>query len=159
MTTKNINAIGLATDHAKTTSEKLSLLLAGYSVFYQNLRGFHWHIKGREFFELHEKFEELYNNVSVKVDEIAERILTLGFEPEHRFAEYLKISEIKETGKESDGIEAVKNVLESFKILLILQREILDLAGENGDEGTNAMMSDYITEQEKLVWMYAAFLG
>ncbi|UBM58202.1 DNA starvation/stationary phase protection protein [Marinilongibacter aquaticus] len=154
----NLNAIGLQADKANDLAEKLNVLLANYSIFYQNTRGYHWNIKGDKFFELHVKFEELYDDLRLKIDEIAERILTLGESPAHNYSAYAAVSLIKESDKVSDGVEAVKGILESFKTLIILQRELLDLSGDADDEGTNALMSDYIREQEKLVWMYSAFL-
>lgn len=153
------NAIGLNQEKANELAEKLNNLLANYQVFYMNTRGFHWNIKGRKFFELHLKFEELYNDLVIKVDEIAERVLTLEATPMHTFTEYLKISDIKETNHISEGDAAIKNILETFKTLLIKQREILALAGDAEDEGTSALMSDYIREQEKLVWMYSSFMN
>ncbi|GAA5220028.1 Dps family protein [Membranihabitans marinus] len=155
---EKLNAIGLEVGQAKELEKKLNVLLANYSIFYQNTRGFHWNIKGNKFFELHVKFEELYNDLLIKIDELAERILTLGYTPEHNYSSYAKISSIKESGKVSDGYEAVQHILDAFKIVIVLQRELLDLSGEADDEGTNALMSDYIREQEKLVWMYSSFL-
>jgi starvation-inducible DNA-binding protein len=154
----NLNQIGLDVDKSKELAELLNDLLANYSVFYQNTRGYHWNITGDKFFELHLKFEELYNDLFEKIDEVAERVLTLGHNPDHKFTEYMKISEIKESKEVSDGYKAVQEILEAFKILLKKQRKLLVLSGEIDDEGTNALMSDYIREQEKLVWMYSAFL-
>lgn len=154
----NLNAIGLEKANAKMLAEKLNLLLANYSIFYQNTRGFHWNITGEKFFELHAKFEELYNDLFVKIDDVAERILTLGFQPEYRFSAYKNTAQLNEAENTADGIKAVEQVLEAFKTLLVQQREIMDLAGQANDEGTSALMSDYIREQEKLVWMYSAFL-
>jgi starvation-inducible DNA-binding protein len=153
-----LNAIGLNEAKTAELAEKLNVLLANYSIFYQNTRGFHWNIKGEKFFELHLKFEELYNDLLLKIDEVAERILTLGFAPEHNYSGYAQNSTIKESKKVSDGIEAVRQILESFKTVIILQREILSLSADANDEGTNALMSDYIRFQEKQVWMYSAFL-
>ena len=153
------NRIGLDKDGAKKLAEKLNVLLANYSLFYQNTRGYHWNIKGLKFFELHLKFEELYNDLLLKVDEVAERILTLGHTPEHNYSVYAKHSTIKESEKISDGLVAVEQILESFKTVIMLQREILSMAAEADDEGTNALMSDYIRMQEKLVWMYSSFLN
>lgn len=153
------NAIGLNQEKANKLAEKLNDLLANYQVFYMNTRGFHWNIKGRKFFELHLKFEELYDDLVIKVDEIAERILTLNATPMHTFTDYLKMSAIKETNHIADGDEAVQNILDTFKTLLVKQREILALAGDTEDEGTSALMSDYIREQEKLVWMYSSFMN
>jgi len=154
----NKNAIGLDNEKSKHLSAKLNELLANYSIFYQNTRGYHWNIKGEKFFELHVKFEELYNDLILKIDEVAERILTLGHTPNHNYTNYREISQIVESVEVSDGVKAVENILESFKTTIVLQRDILNLSSEADDEGTNALMSDYIREQEKSVWMYSAFL-
>ncbi|MBD3629523.1 Dps family protein [Cyclobacterium sp.] len=155
---ENLNAIGLDIQRSEELAKKLNVLLANYSIFYQNTRGYHWNIKGDKFFELHLKFEELYTDLQVKIDDIAERILTLGHAPQHRYSKYQAASAIQESQEVTDGMKAVENILASLKSILTLQRELLDLSGEIGDEGTNALMSDYIREQEKLVWMYSAFL-
>ena len=154
---KNIDRIGLDADKVRNLNEKLNDLLANYHIFYMNLRGFHWNIKGEKFFELHVKFEELYNDVILKIDEIAERILTLSGTPIHTFSDYLTIADIKEQKNLTGANETVASVLDSFKVLITKQRVLLELAGDADDEGTNALMSDYIREQEKLVWMYSAF--
>lgn len=151
--------IGLDSNQSKQLAEQLNTLLANYQVFYINARGFHWNITGEKFFELHAKFEELYNDLLVKIDEIAERILTLGHTPLHTFSDYISTSTIREAKHIADGKKAMQNVLDSFTNLISLQREVLELAGGAGDEGTNALMSDYIREQEKLVWMYSAYLN
>ncbi len=153
-----INAIGLDSTKAQDLAKKLNDLLANYSIFYQNTRGYHWNIKGEKFFELHLKFEELYNDLLLKIDEVAERILTLGHTPSHNFSDYKKISKIAESAQVSDGTEAVGDILASFQTIIILQRELLIVSNNAGDEGTNALMSDYIRAQEKLVWMYSSFL-
>lgn len=156
---KNMNQIGLDEIQAIQLIENLNDLLANYQVFYQNARGFHWNIKGDKFFELHLKFEELYTDLQTKIDEIAERVLTLGGTPMHTFADYLAKAQVKPVANVTDGKACVRSILETFTILLAKQRDILDLSAEANDEGTNAMASDYIRAQEKLVWMYNAFLG
>jgi starvation-inducible DNA-binding protein len=155
---KNENAIGLGLKESKDLSEKLNELLSNYSLFYQNTRGSHWNIKGEKFFELHLKFEELYNDLLLKIDEVAERILTLGHSPIHNYSDYKKLSTIKESKHVSDGKEAVEDILNSFKVVIVLQRSIMKLSDKAGDEGTSALMSDYIRAQEKLVWMYSSFM-
>ncbi len=156
---KGTNAIGLDTKKATKLVAKLNVLLANYSIFYQNTRGYHWNIKGEKFFELHVKFEELYNDLLLKIDEVAERILTLGASPAHNYSDYRKVASIKESKQVSDGITAIKDILDSFRTVIALQRELLGLSADAGDEGTNALMSDYIRAQEKLVWMYGAYLA
>lgn len=153
------NRIGLDAAKAKKLAELLNVLLANYQLFYINSRGFHWNIKGEKFFELHIKFEELYTDTQLKIDEIAERILTLEHTPNHTFTDFLKLSKIKEQKNVTDGVKAVNAVLSSFGVLLDIERQLLTLSAEANDEGTNALMSDYIRQQEKLVWMYSAYLS
>jgi len=155
----NKNLIGLDVDQAKELSDKLNILLANYQLFYINARGFHWNIKGTNFFELHVKFEELYTDALTKIDEVAERIRTLGQTPLHSFSDYLQTSTIKEVTNISNGEQAVAFVLEAFQKLIEIERELLDISSNAGDEGTNALMSDYLREQEKSVWMYSAYLN
>lgn len=154
-----LNRIGLDTAKSTELAELLNKLLANYSVFYQNVRGYHWNIRGEKFFELHAKFEELYNDLLMKIDEVAERILTLGQSPNHKFSDYLGESAVKESREVHDGFKAVEDILKAFQEILKQQRHILNLSAEIGDEGTNALMSDYIRQQEKLVWMYSAYLN
>lgn len=153
------NQIGLEPAETGLLATQLNDLLANYQLFYMNVRGFHWNIRGEKFFELHAKFEELYTDALLKIDEIAERILTLGYTPLHTYSDYLKQSHIKEYTGVSDGSIAVQHVLEGFRILLVKERELLKLSSEADDEGTNALVSDYIREQEKSVWMYSSFLS
>ncbi len=152
------NTIGIDKEKALNLSLRLNGLLADYQLFYQNLRGLHWNIKGREFFELHLKFEEYYDNAVIKVDEIAERILTLEGEPLHTFTDYLNISEIKEEKGVTNGIEGVNIIIDNFSILILKEREILSLAAEADDEGTVSLMSDYISETEKTLWMLNSYI-
>jgi starvation-inducible DNA-binding protein len=157
--TSSLNAIGLDAAKSEELAGLLNDLLANYSIFYQNVRGYHWNIKGEKFFELHLKFQELYNDLLIKIDDIAERILTLGHTPRHKYTDYVEISEVPESAEVADGLKAVENILRAFQVLLTKQRALLELSGEIGDEGTNALMSDYVREQEKSVWMYSAFLN
>ena len=153
-----MNKIGLDKEQSSELVDKLNDLLANYQVFYQNTRGFHWNIRGEKFFELHAKFEELYNDLQTKIDEIAERILTLGGTPLHTYDDYLKVSKVKSLMNVTKAKDCVESIVMSFGILLERQRIVLELSARYEDEGTNAMSSDYIREQEKLVWMYNAWL-
>ena len=137
--------------------QKENNLLADFMMFYQNTRGLHWNIKGEKFFELHLKFEELYTNLLLKVDEVAERILTLGVTPLHTFDDYKSIAKIENVKNVSDEKKGVQTILYAFEVLIVRQRELLNLSADAGDEGTNALRSDYIREQEKFVWMYSSF--
>jgi len=154
-----MNSIGLPKTQTHQIVEELNTLLATYSVLYMNTRGFHWNIKGREFFELHLKFEEIYNALMIQIDEIAERILTLEGTPVHSYSNNVKFSLIDEKVEIVNGKEALQSILGSYKVILGKQREILKLAADIDDEGTVSQMSDYIKLQEKEMWMYRSYLG
>ena len=154
-----LNTIGLDTKKTKDIASDLNELLADFQIYYQNLRGIHWNIKGKRFFDLHVKFEELYTDANMKVDEIAERILTLGETPLHTFEDYIKTAKVNVGKNISQDEKAVELIVESLTELLKIERMILNKTDEVGDEGTNSMMSDFITEQEKTIWMMKAWMG
>ncbi|MDX1270575.1 Dps family protein [Bizionia paragorgiae] len=154
-----LNSLGLDSKKTKEIAEDLNKLLANFQLYYQNLRGIHWNIKGKNFFDLHVKFEELYTDANVKVDEIAERILTLGETPLHTFDDYTKAAKVPVGKNVSKDDKAVELIVDSLSQLLKIERSILEKSGEASDEGTNAMMSDFITEQEKTLWMMNAWLN
>ncbi|MCA0132301.1 Dps family protein [Winogradskyella alexanderae] len=154
-----LNSIGLETVKTQELAAELNKLLANFQVYYQNLRGIHWNIKGKTFFDLHTKFEELYTDANIKVDEIAERILTLGEVPLHTFDDYSKAAKVPVGKNISKDENAVRLIVDSLTELLKIERSILHASDAANDEGTNAMMSDFITEQEKTVWMMKAWLG
>ena len=154
-----LNSIGLEVKAAKELAKELNGLLSNFQVYYQNLRGIHWNIKGKQFFNLHVRFEELYTDANIKVDEIAERILTLGETPLHTFGDYMKNVKIPIGKNIYKDDEAVKLIVDSLSELLKIERDILEKSGDANDEGTNSMMSDFITEQEKTVWMMKAWLN
>ena len=154
-----LTKIGLHQEQSKELAQDLNSLLANFQVYYQNLRSVHWNIKGPNFFALHEKFEEMYTEAQVQIDDIAERILTLGETPMHTFQDYLDNSKVKPAKNIHKDTETVKVVLDSLKEILTIEREILEKSGEMEDEGTNAMMSDFISGQEKTAWMLNSWLN
>ncbi|MCM4153497.1 DNA starvation/stationary phase protection protein [Arenibacter sp. N53] len=154
-----LNSIGLDISKSKSLSKDLNQLLANFQRYYQNLRGIHWNIKGKRFFDLHVKFEELYTDANLKVDEIAERILTLGGVPLHTFEDYISSSKVPVGKNISKDEDAIRLIVESLSQLLIIERGILDASAEASDEGTNSMMGEFITQQEKTVWMMKAWLA
>lgn len=154
---KTLNYIHLEERGANSVVASLQQLLSDFQVYYANLRGFHWNIKGHDFFVLHSKFEELYNDAAEKVDEIAERILQLGGTPANKYSDYLKMSQVKEIDKVSNGEEALNHILEAYSYLIGEERKLLAVASQANDEVTVALMSDYLKEQEKMVWMLTAY--
>lgn len=158
-TMKTAKSLSPKNNNVMELSTKLNDLLANYQIYYQNLRGMHWNIKGPKFFELHAKFEEFYTDALLKIDEIAERILTLGNQPLHTFTDFVKQSEIREEKNISDAHKSIKLIIDNLSVLLKKERELLGLSDELNDEGTNSLMSDYIKEQEKTLWMLRAFIS
>jgi len=154
-----LNSIGLDVTKSKSLSKDLNQLLANFQRYYQNLRGIRWNIKGKRFFDLHVKFEELYTDANLKVDEIAERILTLGGVPLHTFEDYIENSKVPVGKNITKDEDAIRLIVESLSELLVIERAILDASDEASDEGTNSMMSEFITQQEKTVWMMKAWLA
>ena len=146
-------------DKKKTsaTAKELNILLADYHMYYQKLRNFHWNVVGGNFFDLHTKFEEMYDDAKLKIDEIAERILTLRFQPTSNLSDYIKMSSIKEASENTKDLEMVKKLLEDHGKLLKQMRKVVDTADTNGDEGTIDMIGGYIGDIEKVSWMLDAW--
>ncbi|MDR2383293.1 MAG: DNA starvation/stationary phase protection protein [Prevotellaceae bacterium] len=153
-----IDYTGIKKEGAAAIVAGLGILLADLQVFYANMRGFHWNIKGKSFFALHAKFEEQYDDIAEKVDEVAERILMLGGTPENSYSQYVKVASLKEVSGVNCEIEIVNSILDSYKTIIARERAMIALANEYNDEATVSLMSDYIKEQEKTVWMLVAFL-
>ena len=154
---KTLDYLNLDNKNVEDVVVALQNLLADFQVYYTNLRGFHWEIKGRGFFVLHEKFESMYDDAAAKVDEIAERILTLGGTPENKYSGYLKVARIPEVSGVSSSKEAVDNVLNTYKHFIAEERKLIGLAEETNDVVTADMLTGYLKEQEKMVWMLVAF--
>ncbi|WKN29730.1 DNA starvation/stationary phase protection protein [Porifericola rhodea] len=153
----------IAKSHTAAKSEKLvkqlNQLLADYQLYYQNLRGFHWNVKGHLFFHLHDKFESLYKEANETVDEIAERVRALGAIPLHTLEDYFQQAQLTSAKNISDGEEAVQVTLKNSQVLLHDLKEVLHLADEQNDEATLTLISDLITDTEKRIWMLKAFLS
>lgn len=151
---------GINSDGNKTEiiAAKLNRLLANYSIFYQNARGFQWHIRGGKSQELRDKFRELYGNLQEKLDAIAEHIIVLGHQPENIFSEYIGLSVIPESKKIWDEDEAIANILESYSVIITMQKEIVSKAIEFKDDATTALLSDFIQRQEEQMQVYSDFL-
>ncbi len=152
-----MNYLGLDEKKTAKTVEQLNVLLADYHLYYQKLRNFHWNVIGKNFFDLHEKFEELYDDAKIKVDEIAERILTLRYQPTSNLSDYLKASNIKETGSDLTDAEMIDVLLNDHGTLLNQMRKVIATADKSNDEGTIDLIGAYIRELEKTSWMLDAW--
>jgi len=152
-----MNYLGFNSEKVSETAKSLNQLLANYHIYYQNLRTFHWNISGPHFFDLHAKFEELYNDARVKIDEVAERILTLRLKPVSAYSAYIKNADIQEAKGAKDALGMVKTLLENHRLLIKNMRETIKLADEAGDEGTIDMVGSFLENVEKKSWMLDAW--
>lgn len=152
--------ISLKEKEVKPVIDMLNDYLANYHIHYQKLRGCHWNIKGSNFFTLHIKFEELYTNAQLTIDEIAERILTLGKSPISRFEDYIKQSSIKETNTIGmTDMAMVDAILDDMAKLIEMERNLLEATEKASDDGSNDMVNRFMQFKEKTAWMLRSFLG
>lgn len=138
--------------------QQLNSLLANLHVHYQNLRTHHWYIGGENFFSLHAQFEQWYDDAKIKIDEVAERLLTIDAKPLFKQSDYLATSIISEVEASSNAKETVSAIQADLETLIKIEYQILNTSDNLADEGTNALASDYIAAHEKMLWMCNAFL-
>ena len=136
----------------------LNELLASYQLHYQKLRNFHWNLKSQDFFTLHEKFEQFYTDANEKIDDLAERILTLRVKPISQLSEYLRVSQITECPEYLNYTQMVKEVLNDYSVLIKISRQVLEAASDANDEGTVDMLGGYVGQLEKNCWMLSSYL-
>ncbi|WP_339865234.1 DNA starvation/stationary phase protection protein [uncultured Algoriphagus sp.] len=151
------NHLKLDTKSMKNVSDKMNDLLSDYHIFYQNVRGFHWNVKGENFFDLHVKFEELYTQLYENIDELAERIVTIGFKPLHAYSDYLKNTIHKEITDVSNGDECVKHVIDGLGSLAQSHRKAAKVAEEADDIATADLLTKFVGDIEKRMWMFTMF--
>ena len=145
---------------SQTVQDVLNKQIASWTVLYVKLHNYHWYVKGSQFFTLHVKFEELYTNAVTTIDELAERILTLGKAPVSTYQEYINNSRIKEIKTEGvEDLQLVNAILDDFSTLIEIEREIMETTAKNGDDGTNDMINKFMQFKEKNTWMLRAFCG
>lgn len=152
-----MNYLGIQEQKTIQVVDQLNDLLANYQLYYQNLRNFHWNVEGQNFFDLHEKFEQLYNDARLKIDEIAERILTLRLRPLSKLSAYLERGTIEEAGEHYDAHEMVGAILDNHRILIGNMRKVIEVADDAKDEGTIDLIGGFLSELEKVSWMLDAW--
>ncbi|QNJ98962.1 Dps family protein [Constantimarinum furrinae] len=152
-----MNYLNLKKSETAQVAKELNVLLADYHLYYQKLRNFHWNVVGKNFFDLHIKFEDMYEDAKLKVDEIAERILTLRYQPVSNFSEYLKMSNLKESPSDIKDVEMVKALLSDHGDILKQMTKVIEQAEAVGDEGTIDLLGSYVADLEKISWMLDAW--
>lgn len=154
---EHMNYLNLNKEKTIHTVNELNILLADYHIYYQKLRNYHWNVVGKAFFELHLKFEEMYDDAKLKIDEIAERILTLRYQPLSNLSDYIKKSNLQESSSNLTDVQMVEHLLNDHGSLIQQMRKVVEHAGDAGDEGTIDLIGAYIRELEKTSWMLDAW--
>ena len=139
--------------------EVLNRQVANWNVLYVKLHRFHWYVKGRDFFTLHAKFEELYNEAAQHIDDLAERVLSIGGKPLATMKEYLAVASIKEAEGEMTAQQMVSETAADFRTLIGELARGMELAEAAGDEATSDMLLGIRASLEKHVWMLDSFNG
>jgi starvation-inducible DNA-binding protein len=140
--------------------EKMNLYLANQEVSYIKLHNLHWYVKGRSFFTLHAKLEELYNQTADIIDEVAERLLALGQSPVANMKSALSIAAIKELDDAAISSEdTIRGLIADVEYWIRDTKEIVDLADEAGDGATADQFNGYLSEYQKLMWMLRSYLA
>ncbi|TNJ66693.1 DNA starvation/stationary phase protection protein [Paenibacillus hemerocallicola] len=143
----------------KSVVETINKQIANWGVLYVKIHNFHWFVKGKQFFTLHEKFEELYKEADLRIDELAERVLSIKGRPIATMKEMLAESSIKEANGDESADQMVKTIVKDFQTMIGEMRKAIDLAEEAGDHTSADMMTSVQTSLEKHVWMLEAALG
>lgn len=142
-----------------TIQEQLNRQIANWSVLYVKLHNYHWYVKGSQFFTLHEKFQEFYEEAALHIDEIAERLLAVKGQPLAKMADYLEYSSIKEASGSESATEMVDTLIKDFSVVIKELKEGMEVAQQAGDETSADMLLAIHTSLEKHVWMLTAFNG
>ena len=125
----------------------LNEFLADLNVFYRKLQNYHWNVEGKDFFVIHSKLEEYY-------DEIAEHILILGGQPLGTMKDYLEITSIVEAEDKKIKSDAIfHNLVNDFSMLLKKVTEIKEEAENQKEYTTSSLMDEYMESYSKKVWM------
>ncbi|MFC5701929.1 Dps family protein [Cohnella faecalis] len=140
-------------------NQRINKQIADWNIMFVKLHNFHWYVTGEQFFTLHVKFEELYNEAALHIDVLAERLLALGGKPHATMKKYLSESTIGEASGEEAARDMVAAIVEDFGQLIADLKEGMSEAQEAGDETTGDMLLAIHSGLEKHVWMLKSYLG
>ena len=142
-----------------TIQSELNLQIANWSVLYTKLHRFHWYVKGPSFFTLHTKFEELYNEAALVVDQVAERLLAIQGEPIATMKEYLEVAAIQESNNETKASDMVATLVKDYTQINESLKQLAKLAESENDTITNDLAVGLIESIDTHLWMLNAYLG
>jgi starvation-inducible DNA-binding protein len=140
-------------------SAVLNKQIANWTVLHIKLHNYHWYVTGPQFFTLHAKFEELYNEASAHIDELAEQLLTLGGAPVATLAGSLKLAAVQEASGSENAEQMVKTIVNDFNLMLDELKTGIQICGSLEDETTGDLLLGIYSGLKKHVWMLNSFLG
>jgi starvation-inducible DNA-binding protein len=152
-----MNYLGLESKGIEKVSKELNTILSCYHVYYQNLRNFHWNVEGKNFFDMHHLFEDMYNDAKVKIDEIAERILTIRQKPLANMSDYLEHSKVKEATYSLSDEDMIKTILKDHQQIIWCMRNAIKAAEDADDQGSIDLLAGFLANLEKRSWMLDAW--
>lgn len=150
--------IGISQSHREQVAEKLKVLLADSYTLYLQTHNFHWNVTGPQFRDLHLMFEEHYTELATAVDDIAERIRTLGVFAPGTYKEFATLSNIEETDSVPSGNDMVAILSQGHEQVVRTCRDVLKVAQEADDESSVSLVSDRMVLHEKTAWMLRSLL-
>ena len=150
---------GLTKKERSDVAQELSKVLADSFAVYLKTHGYHWNVRGPEFFSYHNLLEQQYRDIWAALDEIAERIRALGeFAPQAHSA-FANLTSIKDGDPEKDASAMLKELIKDHGVLIATARAALDAADKVGDEASVDLMTQRLAAHEKAAWMLRSSLG
>lgn len=147
---------------AKTKKDLVKVVnqeISNFGVLYVKLHNYHWYVNGPHFFGLHEKLEELYNEISIHLDELAERLLAIEEKPAATIKEFMEYATLKEATGEESTEEMIGTIINDFKMVAEELVDGISIAEEAGDQATGDMLVSIQQSVQKHAWMLRAYLG
>lgn len=140
-------------------TQSVNKQIANWTVLYIKLHNYHWYVTGPEFFTLHAKFEELYNEAALHIDELAERLLSMGDKPVATMSAALELASVKEASGRESATDMVASIVDDYATMIEELKQGMELAGEVNDDTTSDLLLSIHSGLEKHVWMLNSFLG
>ncbi|MBG9378636.1 DNA starvation/stationary phase protection protein [Panacibacter sp. DH6] len=151
--------IGLTEKNSQAIAQKLNTILADEFLLALKTRNYHWNIEGPNFMEMHKFYEGLYNELDEIIDEVAERVRTLGHYTEGRMADYLKLTNLQEEGYSNDQNKQLKSLLDDHETMVRQLRKDVDLMQEKYKDAGNAdFLTGLMEKHEKWAWFIRSYL-
>lgn len=152
--------IGITDKNLKASATILNNLLADEYILYTKTRNYHWNVVGENFQELHKFFETQYDALDISIDDIAERVRSLGHFSLGSLKDFLSVARLSEKGDATSAKKMLKSLLDDHEtIIQILRKDIVTANDKLNDAGTADFLTGLLEQHEKMAWMIRAYLG